>query len=208
MKHFTNILLLLILLSCTNTGMQVPDFYPRSYFIEKFPGRPVDIAQKLGDSVLIEIAQPGEPILKEENGELVLRYDYIIDTINLRVIFNKESKITLFINSDNTDTIFTGYVSRYRTLYYLSEIKTDSTYWIGAMRIDSDTIQGLGLVKHQTLELEKYARKNLQSEIIQTSDTTNEVFSFKANKKLIRNVYLKLITDCPNLRILKRYSGN
>lgn len=51
-------------------------------------------------------------------------------------------------------------------------------------------------------DLENFTELNLQSSIIQKADTSTGIFEFYADKKIIREIYPKLIQNCPKLRII------
>lgn len=187
--------------NCKNSDFLI-DFCPKSYFTETFPKRPIDLSKRLGDSVLVEIATPTEPIADTLNDSLVIKQVYQIDTVHLGIIYDNKNKHTTLIDLIDGDTIFFGYVSKYRELFYLTEKKTDSTYWIGALNIDFDSIQGLGMIREQMCDLEDFAKQNSQSNIIQKADTSTGTFVFYADKKLIREIYPNLTKNYPKLKII------
>jgi hypothetical protein len=159
-KHILILMILGMILSCKNSELKIPDC-PKSYFTEIFPKRPIDLSKRLGDSVLIEIATPTEPIADTLNGKLIIKQDCQIDTAYIGILFDRKTKYSTIIDLKDRDTIFYGYVSKYREFYYLTEEKTDSTYWIGALDIDFDSIQGLGMIREQMCDLENFTEQNL-----------------------------------------------
>lgn len=190
-----------LILGCENSGLKIPSC-PKSYFTEPFPKRSINLTLRLGDSVLIEIATASEPIAVELNDSLVIKQGYHIDTVRLGISFDRKTKLTTITDLIDIDTVFQGFVSKYRGIYYLTEKKTDTTYWIGAMNVEFDSIQGFGMIREQMCELEDFAEQNLESGIIQKADTSNGIFEFNADKKLIREIYPKLIENYPKLRII------
>jgi hypothetical protein len=200
-KHLFILIVFGLILGCENSGLKIQSC-PKSYFTEPFPKRSINLALRLGDTVLMEIATASEPILVELNDSLTITQEFQIDTVRLGISFDRKTKHTTISDLSDRDTVFHGFVSKYRGIYYLTEKKTDSTYWIGAMNIDFDSIQGFGMIREQMCDLEDFVKHNLESEIIQRADTSNWIFEFNTDKKIIRDIYPNLIENSPKLKII------
>jgi len=200
-RHVLILIVFGLILGCTDSGIKIPTC-PKSYFMEPFTKRSINLSLRLGDSVLIEIATPAELIADTINDSLIFIQGYQIDTVRFGISYDRKTKYTSITDLSDIDTVFHGYVSKYRGFYYLTEKKTDTTFWIGAMSIDFDSIQGFGLIREQMCDLENLAEQNLESGIIKKSDTLNGIFEFYAEKKIIREIYPNLIENYPKLRII------
>lgn len=202
MKKYIFILLTIgLYIGCGNSDFEI-NFCPQSYFTEKFPKRPLNLSRRLGDSILIEISTPKEMVADTLNDSLTIKQVYRTDTFRIGVFYNRHTKCNSLIDLNNNDTIFNGYVSKYRGLFYLTEKKSDSTFWIGALSIDFDSIQGLGTISKQMCNLEEYAENNKQSNIIQKCDAMAGIFEFNADKKLIREIYPVILKKYTKYRII------
>lgn len=174
-----------------------------SYYTQSFPRRPVDLTKRIGDSLIIEITIPADLVADTMNDELIFKQEYNLDTIKLGVFYNKKTKQTTFLDKADSDTIFHGYVTKYRELYYLAEQKADSAFWIGALNVEFDSIQGLGMIREQMCELEEYLEFNGNCELIEVADSVNGIYQLFPHKKTMREVYTDLIEVYPKYKIIR-----
>lgn len=203
-------LLILLLSGCNETDKNYT--CPRSYFTGAFPKRSVNLARRLGDTVQLEIAKtvnkylyPVVPdSLTKDNPlhKVSYRPYYQIDTIRMSIDFDRKSRTNTLINIKDRDTIFHGLISIYRGLYYLTEKKNDTIFWIGAMNIDIDSIQGLGPIGIQMCDLEDYLNQHPESKLIQSVDTSRNAYRLRPDKKLLKQIYPAMIKHYAKLKII------
>ncbi|KUG09434.1 hypothetical protein ASU33_17045 [Solirubrum puertoriconensis] len=65
------------------------------------------------------------------------------DTLELLIRFERSSRTSVVLDATTGDTLLSGWVTRYRGLYYFAEPRADSTYWVHAWRIKGNHVQGL-----------------------------------------------------------------
>jgi len=92
------------------------------------------------------------------------------DTVSLRFFFNRETRENIIIDqSEENDTLFKGFVSYYRGYYFMSERINDTTFYIGMLNREADTLFGLGQVRSQMCKL--YT--------LFTNEATEEIYKIK-----------------------------
>lgn len=196
-----SILALVILLSCDGVPIQR---CPKYTFIGPFPKRYVDLSRRLGDEFELEEVNEFHRFVPKDStdSETKPEVEFRVDTIRISIDFNRKFKVNTLINMDDKDTLFQGYISVYRGYYFMSESKNDSSYWIGVMRIDFDSIQGLGYIRKQMCALEEFLEQDEENGLILQNDTNNNIFRLRPDKKLMRDIYPELLTSSPKYRIL------
>lgn len=102
--------------------MGCPEMKPDIIFEKPVPGLKVNLSKKIGDSF---------QIVSDE------------DTIDYRLIFQKEGKINYLI-ADENDTMFVGTVTKRNEMFLLNHQYEDGTYRIHAIKFSDSTITGLG----------------------------------------------------------------
>ncbi len=195
--------ILLIFLGCKNSEIEFK-ICPKSSFIDSFPKRTINLANQLGDTFSYEYEKLLEPTAYEDTilNKLKIIINAKIDTITIQIDYNRKMKTNTLINLHNMDTIFHGFVSKYRGLFYMTEKINDSTYWIGAIDIKFDSIKGLGRIREQMCDLDDYLDTNANSELIQLNDTVNGIYRLFPDKKNLKRIYPLLINKYTNFKII------
>jgi len=159
----------LFLISCDNS-------YKIS-FEEEFPKRKKDIRWKLGDKFMIKNAK---------------------DTSTYFVYFQPETR-TNFIISEKGDTIFKGFVSKYRGLFYFSYLIKDNEFLIYAVDIKSgllyetNKIKAFNLMFEQISMLEKEIKTDDYKKLISNYDSLNKVYTLKPDEVLLSKFYTSVL---------------
>jgi hypothetical protein len=143
----------LILFGCEDVNLK-----PNVDFDEPIKGRTINLSNKFGDVFQI------------------LRGN---DTINYSIIFDKTNNLNYLIKSD-TDTIFTGTVTKRNELYLLNRSLGNGKFAIHALKITDSTITGLETEWLQSTIINNQLDNGKYTNLI--TDTT-EINSIKAEKK-------------------------
>lgn len=142
-------------------------------FEEEFPKRKKDIRWKLGDKFMIKNSK---------------------DTAAYFVYFQPETK-TNFIVSEKGDTVFKGFVSKYRGLYYFSYPINDSSFWIYAVDIKSgllyevNKIKAFNMMFEQISMLENELNSDNYKNLISKYDSINRIYTLKNDEVLLSEFY-------------------
>jgi len=189
MKKILIILLLsVVLTSCDENG--IIDLSMKATFESSFPKRGKDMTLQLGDEFSV----------KNNN-----------DTIDFKVLFEKEERINYIINKKTNDTVFSGIVNKYRGLYYFNKQKNDTTFWIYAVKIENGTIKGLGTELFQMAylneELDKvlYGKQgaNIDLELmIKTINNDTSIIKLTPEKKVMKIIYRSILDSLPSDTII------
>ena len=203
--------LLLLIPACKEGGLR-PDICPHSSFTAAFPKRPVNLIRRLGDSLRLEIAETDyeqrQPAVSDSrkadtaSQNAAYKPEIRIDTEKYRIDYDRKTKMNTVTRLPHRDTVFYGLVSVYRGLYYFSMPIDDSTFWIGAVNIGMDSIQGLGFLWSQMCALEGYMHQHPNSSLILSANTSRDEFRLKPDKKILKEIYPGLVAPCPKYKII------
>ena len=171
----------LLLCGCLeNSEMKI-----KSGFDQAFPKRKKNIKWALGEEFALRILD---------------------DTINYLVRFHRPDRKNFIIDKKRGDTIFSGIVSKYRGLYYFSEQIDDTTYWIHAVKIQNNTIKGLGTGWYQMMAWDKkfeHLLENpdrqaiLKSPVLKYIDREKKIIRLTPDKKALKEFYEPLLDSLP-----------
>ncbi|WP_400192159.1 T9SS type A sorting domain-containing protein [Hymenobacter sp. B81] len=127
------------------------------------------------------------------------------DTLQLAVRFERPTRTSLVLNARTGDTLLRGWVTRYRGLYYLTQPRTDSSYWVHAWRRTSTTVQGLTNDWEQMLAL-RYAadRGELPPPLLRATVQADTVLTkrLRYDAARLRPFFEALVDSCPRYQVL------
>jgi hypothetical protein len=161
---FISVIMLLVI-SC-NTKKK-----PSIYFSSKFPDHNRNLTHALPDTFKV-------------------RYN-TSDTSQFTVCYNDLSGLNYIIDVNKKDTLFSGYVGKYKGLYFLSRIVSDNHYLIHALHTDGYTIKGLHTEPLQ-IKLVESELKNTFKELIQSE--SDSVIMLTPIKKVLFPYFKHLLT--------------
>ena len=191
-KILITLLAAVILTSCAENG--IIDISMKANFDSSFPKRGKNMTLQLGDEFSI----------KNNN-----------DTLDFKVLFEKEGQINYIINKKTNDTIFSGIVNKYRGLYYFNKQITDTTFWIYAVKIENGTIKGLGTEWFQMAylneEIDKVLYKKQEANkdfeiMIKTINKDTSIIKLTPEKKIMKIIYRSILDSLPSDTIIN-FSG-
>lgn len=178
-------------LSCRKSGSD--SVCDRIFYSKPFPKRSVSLASRFGDkAVAVRYASKDD-----------------FDTVEIQFFFNKTSRNTTILQkAENTDTLFAGHVSYFRGIYFLSKTLTDTSYLIGGVSIDHDTIYGLGMANEQMLHIYQMLKN---SKLPTTSnensfaryDSLRSVYILNPIKSEMKQLYAPLLDTYPKYYLIK-----
>lgn len=113
----------------------------KSYFDRPFPGWNKNLEKVLGS-----------------------RFSLICDkdTSNYEVIFERSERKNVIRNLEDKDTIFHGFVSRYKDLHYFSQSVNDTAWHVFAVEVGRSSIKGFGTLWEQMYMLDNKYEKALK----------------------------------------------
>ncbi|MBX9850934.1 MAG: T9SS type A sorting domain-containing protein [Cytophagaceae bacterium] len=177
---FHSLLLLIIILlfaQCESKGTIEP---PATFFISPFPDKEINLEKKLGS------------VISVSNG---------YDIIDLHFSFNPTDKTNLISGSTPDDTIFYGKISKHKGIYYLSTQRSDSCFWITAIKIRDGYIKGLGAEWEQMYEMD--AKLNMDSScVLRKLVIQNKINALIPDRKILKSYFEKYIDSLPELKII------
>lgn len=191
MKRIYQILVLFLLVGCGDADL-AELLNVKSSFDSPFPKRTKNLTWALGDEFSI----------KQGN-----------DTIDFKVLFDKEKRENFIINKQTEDTIFSGTVCKYRGLYYFNEQLNDTTYWIYALKIENGTIKGLESEwiqmmawdsKFENILSNQDEVKTNKSSVLKYIDSEKNIIRLTPNKKGMKSFYESIIDSLPTDTIISR----
>ena len=161
-----------ILISCESKSE------PRSCFTRTFPKRPCSLVEALGDSLRIVNPQG--------------------DTVKWNVFFEPNTQISTIVQE--SETLFTGWASRFRRhYYYLSTSKTDTTYRYDVLKIDhaKNQLQGF-LGKYAMLRVDELIDNQKISEKF-FPDKENFPYKLKPYRRAVHRIFTTILQDTVNI---------
>lgn len=123
---FVQIILFTNLISCGGETEETLDSV-HSEFDSPYTKRPVNLTWRMGSQFSVKSAG---------------------DTIQYTVYYDRKTKINTVIEGES-DTIFSGQVSKLKDFYLFNERQPDSSYWIYAVKVENFTICGLNTAEYQ-----------------------------------------------------------
>lgn len=102
------------------------------------------------------------------------------DTISYTVVYDRKSRWNYLIKSDS-DTVFTGFVTRRRDLFFLHRPLDNGNFSVHALTVDDSSITGLESERFQAWIMEDLIQ---QKEYAKCVMDTNEFITLHVDKKL------------------------
>ncbi|TGD81401.1 T9SS type A sorting domain-containing protein [Hymenobacter wooponensis] len=129
------------------------------------------------------------------------------DTLNLQVQYDPVSKRNTFTQSGTQDTLLSAWALHHKQLYYLVEPHTNTTYWVHAVRIRSNEVQGLATGWQQMMDLSKVVKRGTFPELVQYQSSTNDSIQLRFNVRQLREFYSAEIDSFPVYRFASTVAG-
>lgn len=152
----------------------------RAHYTSEFPDKEINLAKKLDDRITL---------LSESKK----------DTLQLSILYNKVLKKTTIIDDTTKDTLFYGKVYKHRGLHYFCSKAKDSVYWISAVKIKRDMIQGLGTEYWQMYSIDELLDSNKNAALHQLVDKNKPGYAITPDKKIVSAFYESIIDSMPVL---------
>jgi len=126
------------------------------------------------------------------------------DTVHLRVQYDLATKENLFFNCDDSSLLVKAQVFYHRRLYYLVEQLPTSGYWVHAVRIRNNRIQGLTSGYKQMEDLSANIKQGRLAGLIRYRSLTDDSIRLRFDVKQLRSFYLAELDSFASYRLVPK----
>ncbi|QJX46173.1 T9SS type A sorting domain-containing protein [Hymenobacter taeanensis] len=111
------------------------------------------------------------------------------DTLDLQVQYNPVSKRNIITRSGTPDTLLNAWAFRYKQLYYVVQPNNGTAYWVHAMRIRGNEVQGLATGWEQMLDLSEAVKQGGFSGLVRYQSLTRDSSRLQFDVRQLRDFY-------------------
>ncbi|MCZ2355982.1 MAG: T9SS type A sorting domain-containing protein [Bacteroidia bacterium] len=149
---------------------------PKSSFTQKFPKHPISLVETLGDS--LRLINPSG------------------DTVTWKMFFDSKTQVSTI--TENAETLFTGWASRFRKRYYLSTEQKDKTYYYDAIEINQSKNQLRGFAGLQAMfQIDKLI-DNQKIPKRMFPDKENYPYRLKPHRRAVHKIFNNILDEAAN----------
>lgn len=170
---------LFLIVGCDGPAEWTPSFYFSRYPVH----HPLDLTKVLGREVRLVSKQ---------------------DTLDLRIHHEFSTGLNLLTDATSGDTLQRAWITRHRGLYYFTWPISDTCYWVHAVRIKRNQVQGLADAYHQLRFIEQVARAGQFPDLVQHYDSTTDILRLRFEPKRLRKFYAVMLDSLPIYRMMPR----
>jgi ribosomal protein S6 len=111
------------------------------------------------------------------------------DTLNLQVKYDPQSKRNIITQSGTQDTLLNAWALHHRRLYYLVQPHKDATYWVHAVRIRGNEVQGLATSWEQMMDLSQVVRQGAFPALVRYRSFTSDSSRLRFDVRQLHDFY-------------------
>ncbi|MDF7813082.1 T9SS type A sorting domain-containing protein [Hymenobacter sp. YC55] len=173
-----------ICLLLLSSGCDGPAEWPPLFYFSHYPVRhPLDLTKVVGREVRLLSGQ---------------------DTLELRIQHDASTRLNLLTDAVSGDTLQRVWVCRYRGLYYFTWPISDTRYWVHAVRIKRNQVQGLDDAYRQLNLVEQAVRAGQFPDLVQHHDSATGILQLQFEPKKLHRLYTTMLDSLPIYKVEPR----